>query len=317
MARRRYISTKISLDKLVNRLAMEHGDFAALLYTWLIPHAEDDCTLPTDPEEILMTVFPGRRDKTAADVKKAIEAIVTIGLLEYSESGKLREKPASFYTYQTYISEKNRTTEMAAPLKKAVETADIAEERRKTPENTASFSPSFSVSPSFSPSPSFSVRDEGTGGVGGTNIPDGLSSSDKDVMKRYNFSDDMRSKIEDWLAYKRERHENYRPIGLTSLLSELQNSVARYGEPAVMEIISASMAANYKGIVLDRLSSAALSRASPSRETDLQRRKRILDKKIQQDMEAYGDGNNRGNTQIGTGYSVILPRLEDGSDKRF
>ena len=38
MARRRYISTNISTDPKVNILAEKYGDFAALLYTWMIPH---------------------------------------------------------------------------------------------------------------------------------------------------------------------------------------------------------------------------------------------------------------------------------------
>jgi hypothetical protein len=40
--RRRYLSTAISLDPTVNKLARTAGDFAALLFTWMIPHADDD-----------------------------------------------------------------------------------------------------------------------------------------------------------------------------------------------------------------------------------------------------------------------------------
>ena len=45
MSRRRYISTSMSIDKRLNKLAVEAGDFAALLYTWMIPHAADDTTI--------------------------------------------------------------------------------------------------------------------------------------------------------------------------------------------------------------------------------------------------------------------------------
>lgn len=156
MARRRYISTTMSKDKLLNRLAMECGDFAVLLYTWLIPHADDDCTLPADPEEILYEVMPGRRDKTPADIQKAVDFMVKLGLLEYSESGKLREKPESFYKYQTYIKQSNRTAEKAA---QNIQSLKNTAKHRKTPENTASFSPSFPVPISHSPSLSLREND--------------------------------------------------------------------------------------------------------------------------------------------------------------
>ena len=48
MSRRRYLSTEVSLDTRINRLALEAGDFAALLYTWMIPHAEDDASITAD-----------------------------------------------------------------------------------------------------------------------------------------------------------------------------------------------------------------------------------------------------------------------------
>lgn len=86
MSRRRYVSTDISTDKAVNRLATQHGDFAALFYTWLIPHAEDDATFPADPEELLMKVCPGRRDKEIADIQGAIEAMLELGLIEQTSN---------------------------------------------------------------------------------------------------------------------------------------------------------------------------------------------------------------------------------------
>jgi hypothetical protein len=62
--RRRYLSTAISLDATVNKLAVTAGDFAALLFTWMIPHADDDGSITADTEELLFTIVPGRRDKT-------------------------------------------------------------------------------------------------------------------------------------------------------------------------------------------------------------------------------------------------------------
>lgn len=74
MSRRRYLSTDISTDTAVNRLAMK-SDFAALLYTWMIPHCGDDASIPADAEEILLLVMPGRRDKTVLDIEAALQLI--------------------------------------------------------------------------------------------------------------------------------------------------------------------------------------------------------------------------------------------------
>jgi hypothetical protein len=109
MSRRRYLSTAISTDKVVNRLAMQ-SDFAALLYTWLIPHAEDDATLCGDPEELLMTVMPGRRDRQPEDVADALALMADAGLIIWEHGAERVAFPESFYRHQTYISAERRRT---------------------------------------------------------------------------------------------------------------------------------------------------------------------------------------------------------------
>lgn len=147
MSRRRYVSTQISVDKDVNRLATNHGDFAALLYTWLIPHANDNTTIPSDPEEILFEVIPGRRDKTAQDVQDAIDAMLAEGLI-LRDGAVLRFPDASFYRYQTYISVKNRWPRGSAQnAEDQRESAEDSDEPRESAETAASFSPSLSPSP--------------------------------------------------------------------------------------------------------------------------------------------------------------------------
>ena len=125
MSRRRYLSTNISLDTRVNRLADEAGDFAALLYTWMIPHAADDGSLTADPETLLYLVVPARRDKSVADMRDAVSAMVRLGLV--SNDGDLLHFPSeSFYRYQTYVTDARRTA-----------SASIKERQRRTPQNTA------------------------------------------------------------------------------------------------------------------------------------------------------------------------------------
>lgn len=150
MARRRQISTGISVDKNINKLAVEHGDFAAMLYTWMIPHAEEDATLTGDPEEILFSVIPGRRDKTVDDVVEALSAMSDLGLIEWDRLNNLVGFPIdSFYKYQSNVKADRRRTCSIFDFGSETgqrETPPNATEHHTTPEITASSSVSVSSS---------------------------------------------------------------------------------------------------------------------------------------------------------------------------
>lgn len=75
----------------------------------------------------------------------------------------------------------------------------------------------------------------------------------QDVICQFNFSEQVQTAAEDWIAYKQERKEAYRPRGLKSLLTKVSSSVQKHGESAVVEIIADSMANGYQGIVWDKL----------------------------------------------------------------
>lgn len=163
MARRRYISTNISTDVKVNTLAEKHGDFAALLYTWMIPHAEDNTTITGCPDELMYKVVPALRSRTRDDIIKALKAMCTLKLIIWDRDNSLIYFPCeTFYKYQTYIKQENRITneeqpkpaEIASDSGKYSTSAENAEEHRKTAENAVSFPPSFPLSlpPSLPPS---------------------------------------------------------------------------------------------------------------------------------------------------------------------
>lgn len=139
MARRRYISTTTSTDKTVNKLATKHGDFAALLYVLMIPHAEDDGTLTGDPEELLAVVLPMRRDKDESDVAEALAAMSALGLITWDRERDLILFPAeSFYRYQTYIKPVNRRGFTTDGTEEVKQSAQDSEQQRGTPQNAAS-----------------------------------------------------------------------------------------------------------------------------------------------------------------------------------
>ncbi len=81
-----------------------------------------------------------------------------------------------------------------------------------------------------------------------------------DLYAGYDFSLAIRSKLDEWLAYKRERRESYKATGLKAFLSGVKNKLAVYQESDIITLIDECMACNYQGIIWDKLK----GRASPS-----------------------------------------------------
>jgi hypothetical protein len=148
VARRRYLSTEISVDPKVAALG-GGGLLPVLLYTWLIPHADDFGMVPADPVKLKLLVMPGLMVSTE-ELADAVEKIMTSGLMTRTDSGMLAFPTSTFYKYQTYVNEATRAKlgVTAKNTGKHWKTPEIAEERRKSPENTVSSSLSLSLSPS-------------------------------------------------------------------------------------------------------------------------------------------------------------------------
>ena len=77
------------------------------------------------------------------------------------------------------------------------------------------------------------------------------------------LSDPLKDKLRDWLRYKLERREPYKPMGLKSLITLTKKYEQQYGTVAVIDVINSSMGAGYKGIVWDSLNNP---RGSPNRQ---------------------------------------------------
>jgi hypothetical protein len=173
MSRRRYLSTEISMDDAVNRLIREHGHFAGLFYTWLIPHAGDDGVIHGNVQELRMRVIPGQSQVATEDVEAALAGMVALGLIEWDPGQReVRFPGEKFYKYQTYIKARARPTPPPA-------SPNGVENQRKSAQNTVSFSspPSSSSSvsdssSSSSPPPSRARETSGGGGSAGYGMTD-------------------------------------------------------------------------------------------------------------------------------------------------
>ena len=63
----------------------------------------------------------------------------------------------------------------------------------------------------------------------------------------------LRESVKQWVKYKAERREAYKPTGLGKLITQIANAAEKYGVEAVADVIDRSMAANYQGIVFEKL----------------------------------------------------------------
>ena len=90
-----------------------------------------------------------------------------------------------------------------------------------------------------------------------------------DQISAKGFSEPVREALSEWLTYKRERGESYKPTGLRAILTETENKIAGYGENAVIAVIRQSMANGWKGIIWDKLgeSTAMPAKKNPSAAT--------------------------------------------------
>ena len=93
------------------------------------------------------------------------------------------------------------------------------------------------------------------------NAKRGETSSEKEKEKEKELENEcylpltpsLREIVKQWVTYKAERKEAYKPTGLQKLVSQIANATEKYGEKSMADVIERSMAANYQGIVFDWL----------------------------------------------------------------
>lgn len=82
--------------------------------------------------------------------------------------------------------------------------------------------------------------------------PQGEAPPSADVEST-GFEPALQEAFEQWLSYKRERREGYKPTGLRNLVTQIRNAAGEFGSGAVVSLIQQCMASGYKGIMFDRL----------------------------------------------------------------
>lgn len=89
-------------------------------------------------------------------------------------------------------------------------------------------------------------------------------------LENFSFSESVLEAIKDWIAYKEERKDGYKPTGFKTLLKGLKEKSELYGDKAVIDSIRASIESNYKGLFWTNAEKAKTSKTnSHYREDDL------------------------------------------------
>ncbi len=86
-----------------------------------------------------------------------------------------------------------------------------------------------------------------------------------DMFAEYGFSQQVQAKLLEWLRYKQERREGYKPTGLQQFLSRVKNALQSYEEADVLEQMDIAMANNWQGIAYDRLKGKERPRPAPEK----------------------------------------------------
>ncbi len=75
----------------------------------------------------------------------------------------------------------------------------------------------------------------------------------RDVVIGSSLSDSLTNKIFEWLDYKKEKKQTYKPKGLQTLLNKVKDIASVYGDDPVCEAIDKAMMSNYSGFFLDNI----------------------------------------------------------------
>lgn len=169
-------------------------------------------------------------EQTAA-LQDAERGRLFVGVLEYARTGTLPElsgrESILFPVFKAQIDRDNKISTVRAEAGKNGVKANLS----KTKQNLAN----------TSKTPNKEKEKEKE------------NNKDEEEPPKSPFDGALNEAFQDWIAYKRERREAYKPTGLKSLIAQIRNCAEKYGDQAVVKVIRDSMSAGYKGIVFDRL----------------------------------------------------------------
>lgn len=214
-------------------------DFEFRLWVGLLVSADDAGRADARPAIIKGRIFPLRERVTARDIDAALHGLAAKGCVSLYEVGG---KP---YLWFPTWTEHQRVRDVK-PKYPAPEDSDNLRQSAATcgelPQSAALIQSESEYEYKYVTPPISPPRQEKA-----------AKKPDFDLENRLaDFSQPMQDALRDWLAYKAEKRQAYKPTGLKNFLAEAENNVRKYGEQTVANSIRMSMAANYQGVVWDK-----------------------------------------------------------------
>lgn len=73
------------------------------------------------------------------------------------------------------------------------------------------------------------------------------------MISERSFSPEVDASVREWVKYKIEKQQGYKPTGLRNFLSQVENNVQKYGAEAVARLIHFCMSNNWQGVIWERI----------------------------------------------------------------
>ena len=212
------------------------SDFEYRVWTVLILLADDAGRGDARPAIIKGRGFPLRDRVTFKDIDTAVHGLAGKGCISlYNVGGK------SYYYFPTW-SEHQRVRDVKPKYPSPEESAADCGRLRQVAADCGELRQAAAIIQSESnPNPNPESK---------SNSARSAQVNDTDLSA---FGPELQKAITEWLAYKKEKGNTYKPTGLTRLLTQIKGYAEQYGEREVVKLIETCEARNYQGIIFDLL----------------------------------------------------------------
>ena len=229
----RIIKESICTSDEIDRLSW----FEEAFFYRLIVNCDDYGRFDGRPAVIKSRLFPLKDNVTAKSVEAAIHKLASVELVAlYEFEGKPYLHLPTWDKHQQIRAQKSK---YPAP-EDGMYTSDIICNQLKSDDIKCPRNPIQSESnPNPNPNPESESK---TARTAQADEPD-LSA----------FGSELQKAVTEWLAYKKEKGNTYKPTGLTRLLTQIKNYAGQYGEAEIVKLIETCEARNYQGIIFDLL----------------------------------------------------------------
>lgn len=211
-------------------------------------------TIPYSPEMIA-----GITRHQVGTVKQALQLFQQMELIEVLDSGVIY-----MLNIQNFIGQSSTEADRKKEYRNRIESEKRAPLPDKCPDNQPDKCPDNSPPEIRDKRLEYRYNNPPISPQGETPKPKKKAEPAVPDYSQTDFSPAMIAKVNEWLDYKAEKRQAYQSTGLKLLIAQIGQQSRQHGEAAVMQLMDACMAANYQGIIWDKLGRVAASQQPTS-----------------------------------------------------